>query len=104
MDSELARIAASVEGRLHQRFPTTPFHLVRACVEEAVLGWTDARVRTFLAILIERQATASLRALPKAVQRREEEGLVVPHADDGRGPRSTVIDCAATVSASPAPT
>jgi hypothetical protein len=62
MKPELAPTLEPIEARLRQRFPAAAAVFVHACVEEAARNCADARVRNFLAILIERRAAEALAA------------------------------------------
>ncbi len=58
---------SSLEARLLSRFDKLDPDEVRHCLSDSVAQFEDARIRTFLAVLIERAATERLRGLERAV-------------------------------------
>jgi len=62
IDPELVRAVPVVEARLGVVFPLESPERIRVCVDHALGRAGEARVRNFLPILVERWATAELRA------------------------------------------
>jgi hypothetical protein len=59
--SEETRVVAHVSQRLTTRYPQIPTQRVSDVVEHAYHGFDGARVRDFIEILVERDASAALR-------------------------------------------
>jgi hypothetical protein len=58
----LLRVLAQVAARLQERNPTASGELIRRCIDDAVRMFSDAPVRLYLPILVERGAQSALRA------------------------------------------
>lgn len=50
------RELATVAERLRRRFPTLPDGLVTSTVADVARGYRDARIRSYLPLLVEREA------------------------------------------------
>ena len=83
-DAGAAELAAVV-ARLEARFcPPLPLAAVHRCVAEAIESLRSARIRRFVALLVERSATERLRAQVADVNARQ---LDRPSAGQSVGPR-----------------
>ena len=56
-----------LEARLSSRFSRLHPDDVRRCVRDSMAQFADARIRTYLAVLVERAATDRLRVLERAI-------------------------------------
>lgn len=61
------RNSLDLEARLLSRFSRLHPEDVRRCLRDSAAQFDDARVRTFLAVLIERAATDRLREMERAM-------------------------------------
>jgi hypothetical protein len=78
-DAPERQMLGDLEDRLIARFsPAVRPEDVRRCVAQIAVGYDDARVRTYLAILIERGASERLQALVR-------QGLCNRHPVGQRG-------------------